>query len=160
MSPFLRDPARPPILAICRPDHRKNIPALVEVFGRSRSLRRDHNLVLVLGCRRDPRQLERPQCELFEQIDRFEPRSRQQAAEDQGPFKVSYRLAESLSQSEPEPPTDPGILPLTASKTEALRHVALRGQRRVFFSQRPQAWGLLEGWNTIVSSGRPGGAAA
>jgi sucrose-phosphate synthase len=76
MAPFLRDPAKPPVLAICRADHRKNIPALVEVFGRSENLRRRHNLVLVLGCRDDPRQLDRQQREVFQQVfelvDRFD----------------------------------------------------------------------------------------
>jgi sucrose-phosphate synthase len=76
MGPFLRDPTKPPVLAICRADHRKNIPALVEVFGRSENLRQNHNLVLVLGCREDPRQLEKPQREVFqhvfELVDRFD----------------------------------------------------------------------------------------
>jgi sucrose-phosphate synthase len=76
MQPFLRDPARPPVLAICRADQRKNIPALVEVFGRSEQLRRHHNLVLVLGCRQDSSQLEKPQREVFQQVfelvDRFD----------------------------------------------------------------------------------------
>ncbi|MEX1324177.1 MAG: HAD family hydrolase [Synechococcaceae cyanobacterium] len=76
MAPFLRDPGQPPVLAICRADHRKNIPALVEVFGRSEHLRRHHNLVLVLGCRDDPRQLDRQQREVFQQVfelvDRFD----------------------------------------------------------------------------------------
>ena len=76
MAPFLRDAAKPPVLAICRADHRKNIPALVEVFGRSDHLRQHHNLVLVLGCRDDPRQLEKQQREVFQQVfelvDRFD----------------------------------------------------------------------------------------
>ncbi|TVS05688.1 MAG: glycosyltransferase [Cyanobium sp. PLM2.Bin73] len=76
MAPFLRDPSLPPVLAISRADRRKNIPALVEVFGRSEHLRRAHNLVLVLGCRDDPRQLDRQQREVlqqvFELVDRFD----------------------------------------------------------------------------------------
>ena len=76
IEPFLRDPAKPPVLAICRADHRKNIPALVEVFGRSERLRRQHNLVLLLGCRNDPRQLEKQPREVFQQVfelvDRFD----------------------------------------------------------------------------------------
>lgn len=76
MAPFLRDPAKPPLLAICRADPRKNIPALVEVFGRSERLRQQHNLVLVLGCRDDPRQLEKAQREVlqqvFELVDRYD----------------------------------------------------------------------------------------
>jgi sucrose-phosphate synthase len=130
-------------------------------------------------------------------------RLRRQPEADQGPFKVSYTL------EEPDQGIIPlvrqtlrshglqarphlfqhwylDVLPLTASKTEALRYVALRwkmpltsilveasqqgdgellrglplgvvpddhdpaldvlrSHRRVFFSTRPQAWGLLEG---------------
>ncbi len=76
LAPFLRDPSRPVLLAICRPDRRKNIPALVEVFGRSPLLRQQANLVLVLGCREDPGELERSQREVlqqvFELVDRFD----------------------------------------------------------------------------------------
>ena len=68
MAPFLRRPDLPPVLTICRADHRKNIPALVEAFGRSDHLRRHHNLVLVLGSRDDPSQLERQQREVFMQV--------------------------------------------------------------------------------------------
>ncbi|NDC34328.1 MAG: glycosyltransferase [Synechococcaceae bacterium WB9_2_112] len=68
MQPFLRQPAKPPLLAICRPDPRKNIPALVEVFGRSELLRSNHNLVLVLGSRDDPRQLEKQQRDVLQQV--------------------------------------------------------------------------------------------
>jgi sucrose-phosphate synthase len=76
MQPFLRQSVRPPLLAICRPDPRKNIAALVEVFGRSELLRSHHNLVLVLGSRDDPRQLEQQQRnllqQLFELVDRHD----------------------------------------------------------------------------------------
>jgi len=76
VAPFLRYPQRPPLLAICRADHRKNIPALLEVFARSELLRENHNLVLVLGCRQDLRQLDKPPREvllqLFELIDRYD----------------------------------------------------------------------------------------
>ena len=65
---FLREPQRPPLLAICRADRRKNIPALVEAFGRSSVLRERHNLVLVLGNRDDSRQMDRQQREVFQQI--------------------------------------------------------------------------------------------
>ena len=49
LAPWLARPSLPPLLAICRPDPRKNIPALVEAFAASAWLRRRHNLVLVLG---------------------------------------------------------------------------------------------------------------
>ncbi|MAR07162.1 MAG: glycosyl transferase family 1 [Cyanobium sp. NAT70] len=68
LQPFLREPERPPLLAISRAVRRKNIPALVEAFGRSRVLRQRHNLVLVMGCREDPRQLEKQQRDVFQQV--------------------------------------------------------------------------------------------
>ncbi len=67
-APFLREPSLPPLLAISRAVRRKNIPALVEAYGRSSVLRQRHNLVLVLGCRDDPRQLEKQQREVFQQV--------------------------------------------------------------------------------------------
>ena len=68
LAPFLREPSLPPLLAISRAVRRKNIPALVEAYGRSSVLRQRHNLVLVLGCRDDPRQLEKQQREVFQQV--------------------------------------------------------------------------------------------
>ncbi len=55
---FLRDPRKPMVLAIARPDERKNLPALVETFGRSPRLRRIANLVIVPGLRGDIRDME------------------------------------------------------------------------------------------------------
>ena len=68
LDSFLRDSSLPPLLTISRAVRRKNIPALVEAYGRSRVLRQRHNLVLVLGCREDPRQLEKQQREVFQQV--------------------------------------------------------------------------------------------
>ena len=76
LSPFLRVPDKPPLLAISRAVRRKNIPALVEAFGRSTVLRERHNLVLILGCRDDPQQQEAQQRGVFQQlfdlVDRYE----------------------------------------------------------------------------------------
>ena len=76
MRPFLRQPQKPPLLTICRAVRRKNVPALVEAYGRSALLQERHNLVLVLGCREDPRSLEKQQRDQFQQIfelvDRFD----------------------------------------------------------------------------------------
>ena len=68
MTPFLRNPELRPLLTISRAVRRKNIPALVEAFGRSPVLQERHNLVLVLGCREDPRSLEKQQREVFQQV--------------------------------------------------------------------------------------------
>ena len=52
IAPFLRDPDKPVILAIARPVAKKNLPMLVEAFGRS-DWRENANLVIVAGTRRD-----------------------------------------------------------------------------------------------------------
>ncbi len=67
-QPFLNDINLPPLLAISRAVRRKNIPALLEAFGRSPLLQQRHNLILILGCRDDSRQLEKQQREVFQQI--------------------------------------------------------------------------------------------
>ncbi|KGG14502.1 MULTISPECIES: glycosyltransferase [unclassified Prochlorococcus] len=67
-SNFLRNPNLPPLLTISRAVRRKNIPALVEAFGRSSILRKRHNLVLILGTRTDMRSLDKSQKEVFQQI--------------------------------------------------------------------------------------------
>ncbi len=67
-NPFLRDSSLPPLLVISRAVQRKNIPALIEIFGRSSLLRQRHNLILVLGCREDFRQLDKQQKDVFQQI--------------------------------------------------------------------------------------------
>ncbi len=68
MAPFLRNPSLSPLLTISRAVRKKNIPALVEVFGRSSSLRKQHNLILILGNRDDSRQLDKQQRDVFQQI--------------------------------------------------------------------------------------------
>ena len=65
-QPFLRDPGKPPLLAISRAVRRKNIPALVEAFGRSTVLRNRYNRC---WCRwEDPRQLDKQQRDVFQQV--------------------------------------------------------------------------------------------
>ena len=50
---FLRDPYKPMILELARPDPRKNIVALVDAYGGSARLREIANLVVVAGYRSD-----------------------------------------------------------------------------------------------------------
>ena len=68
LGQFLREPRRPPVLALSRADRRKNIPALVAAFGSSERLRRQGNLVLLMGSRQDIRKAEREQREVFQQV--------------------------------------------------------------------------------------------
>jgi sucrose-phosphate synthase len=53
ISRFLREPNKPIILALSRPDARKNISALVTAYGEDQSLRELANLVIVAGNRDD-----------------------------------------------------------------------------------------------------------
>jgi sucrose-phosphate synthase len=55
---FLREPEKPIILAVARPDTRKNLSALVTAYGKDESLRSAANLVIVAGNRDDIRDLD------------------------------------------------------------------------------------------------------
>ncbi|MDH5517424.1 MAG: HAD-IIB family hydrolase [Gammaproteobacteria bacterium] len=55
---FLTAPEKPLILAISRPDHRKNIVALIETYGQSAVLQKLANLVIIAGNRDDIRDME------------------------------------------------------------------------------------------------------
>lgn len=57
LESFLREPEKPMILALSRPDKRKNIVSLVEAYGKSERLRQLANLVIVAGNRKDIREL-------------------------------------------------------------------------------------------------------
>ncbi|QPN67439.1 HAD-IIB family hydrolase [Synechococcus sp. CBW1006] len=54
----LKDPTKPMILALSRPDLRKNIITLLEAYGESKPLQRLANLVIVAGNRDDVRDLD------------------------------------------------------------------------------------------------------
>jgi sucrose-phosphate synthase len=53
LARFLKQPDKPLILAMSRPDRRKNLGTLVEVYGESAALQRAVNLVIVAGTRDD-----------------------------------------------------------------------------------------------------------
>jgi sucrose-phosphate synthase len=55
---FLRDPDKPMILALSRPDERKNIATLIQAYGESAALQQLANLVIVAGNRDDIREME------------------------------------------------------------------------------------------------------
>ncbi|MEM1158886.1 MAG: HAD-IIB family hydrolase [Verrucomicrobiota bacterium] len=54
---FLHEPNKPMIVAMARPDERKNLEMLVETYGKSQELQREANLVLIMGSRDDVRKL-------------------------------------------------------------------------------------------------------
>jgi sucrose-phosphate synthase len=58
LEPFLRDPSKPLVLALSRPDERKNIPVLLEAFAASERLREVANLLIIAGNRDDIRDLD------------------------------------------------------------------------------------------------------
>lgn len=76
LARFLSDLAKPIILALSRPDERKNIASLVQAFGESRELQDTANLVLVIGNRDDIRDLDsgsrKVMNELLLDIDRYD----------------------------------------------------------------------------------------
>jgi len=55
---FHFEPDRPLILALCRPDKRKNINALVQAYGEDKQLQSMANLAIFAGIRRDIEELE------------------------------------------------------------------------------------------------------
>ncbi|MGB2986206.1 MAG: glycosyltransferase, partial [Phycisphaerae bacterium] len=56
---FLSDPRKPMILALSRPDARKNIATLVQAYGENQRLREVANLVIVAGTRDDIRSMDK-----------------------------------------------------------------------------------------------------
>jgi len=56
---FLREPRKPMILALSRPDERKNIATLVRAYGEHEGLRKAANLVLIAGNRDDIQTMEK-----------------------------------------------------------------------------------------------------
>ncbi len=58
LSRFLNKPDKPLILLLSRADERKNILTLIEAFGESHTLQQVANLLIVVGCRDDIRDME------------------------------------------------------------------------------------------------------
>jgi len=55
---FLKQPGKPLILALSRPDERKNILTLIEAYGESKALQEAANLLIVAGSRHDIREMD------------------------------------------------------------------------------------------------------
>jgi len=76
LGKFLREPAKPLILALSRPDERKNIATLLEAYGQSDQLQRVANLLVIAGKRRDIRELDSGARDVLTQllllIDRYD----------------------------------------------------------------------------------------
>lgn len=96
---FLREPEKPIILALSRPDTRKNISALVTAYGEDQTLQETANLVVIAGNRDDIQDLDNSAQEVLSdlllQIDRHDLYGRvaypkHHAADD---VPLIYRLA-------------------------------------------------------------------
>lgn len=76
LARFLRDVRRPMILALSRPDERKNLATLVQAYAEHPDLREQANLVLIVGNREDLRTMDRGQSrvlkDLLLQIDYYD----------------------------------------------------------------------------------------
>jgi len=68
LESFLRQPEKPLILAVARPDDRKNFETLVKVYGESRKLRELANLVVIMGRRENLRELPAPQKRVIKNV--------------------------------------------------------------------------------------------
>jgi len=58
LAPFLHQPDKPLILALSRPDERKNIASLIDAYGESPALQDEANLLIVAGNRDDIRDMD------------------------------------------------------------------------------------------------------
>ena len=65
---FLKEPGKPMILALSRPDQRKNINTLVEAYGESEELKNIANLVIIAGNRDDIRDMDSGAQEVLAEI--------------------------------------------------------------------------------------------
>lgn len=68
LNHFLKQPDKPLILALSRPDERKNILTLIEAYGESEELQQKANLLIVAGTRDDIRDLEKGAQTVFKNI--------------------------------------------------------------------------------------------
>jgi sucrose-phosphate synthase len=99
LARFLKQPDKPMILAMSRPDARKNLGTLLDVYGESAALQRAANLVIVAGTREDIRDMgSRPQevlTDLLLCIDQFDLYGRVAYPKhhQSGDVPVLYRLA-------------------------------------------------------------------
>ncbi len=96
---FLDEPAKPMILALSRPDPRKNIVALIEAYGASPPLQEAANLVIIAGNRDDLRDMDSGAQEvlnsILQTVDQFDLYGKVAYPKHHKPDEVPelYRLA-------------------------------------------------------------------
>ena len=96
---FLEHPDKPIILAIARPDERKNFPTLIRAFAQTPGLKKMANLILIAGTRTDIAEMERgPRdvlTELLRLVDRYDLYGSVAYPKDVSPQEIPdlYRVA-------------------------------------------------------------------
>ncbi len=96
---FLQDPGKPMILALSRPDPRKNITQLVSAYGESQELQQLANLVIIAGNRDDIRDMDTGAQEVLQdilmQVDQYDLYGKVAYPKHHQPDEVPtlYRLA-------------------------------------------------------------------
>ena len=65
---FLKEPDKPIILTMARPDERKNLTMLIRVYGESEELKERANLVMLMGCRDDLREMDSGQRRVLKNV--------------------------------------------------------------------------------------------
>jgi sucrose-phosphate synthase len=96
---FLETPSKPLILAICRPEERKNLQGLITAFGQSPQLRERANLAIIAGQRENIRALDEDQAKvltgLLLEVDRHDLWGRVALPKQHEPEDIPqlYRLA-------------------------------------------------------------------
>ena len=96
---FLQQPGKPIILALSRPDPRKNIVTLIEAYGESPSLQQAANLVIIAGNRNDIQDMENVSStvltEILLAIDKYDLYGKVAYPKHHGSEEVAvlYRLA-------------------------------------------------------------------
>ncbi len=68
IRPFLENWRKPMILALSRPDPRKNIPGLVKAYAENEKLRELANLIVIAGSRTDIREMPRGQRDVLTEL--------------------------------------------------------------------------------------------
>lgn len=96
---FLRDPDKPMIMTMARPDERKNLEKLVHVYGASPRLQELANLIMIMGTREDLRELPKGNQDVINNvlylIDRYDLYGKVAYPKTHTPSEVPdlYRLA-------------------------------------------------------------------
>ncbi len=76
MNRFWATPEKPFILALCRPDHRKNITGLIEAYGKNKELQAIANLAIFAGIRSNIKIMEENEqavlTDMLLQMDRYD----------------------------------------------------------------------------------------